>query len=68
MNATFAVPMCRKCTLGYWPEGGSMSGTSIKIGVPVGHGSIQVPALSVKAMVVLVCLNVAIVRGFHFGT
>ena len=35
-------------------DAGSISGTSMRAGVPVGQGSIQVPALSVNVTVWLV--------------
>src|SRR5687767_3014468 len=41
-NSTLATFVCRKCTEGYCPDGGSSSGTSISTGVPLGHGSIHV--------------------------
>src|SRR5262245_40420882 len=67
IQSTFATPLCRKWTAGYWPDGGSISGTSIRIGVPVGHGSIQVPALSANAIVMLVLTMSLILIFFQTG-
>src|SRR5262245_10046254 len=66
-NSTWAAPSWRKWTLGYCPDGGSTSGTSISTGAPVGHGSIQVPALSVIAIVWLVLATCVILTGAQTG-
>src|SRR4051812_36157268 len=65
---TLAVWACRKWTVGYWPLGDSMRGTSIRIGSPAGgQVSNQVPAVSAKAMVELVADTWAMFTGVHTG-